>query len=789
MIGTTLSHYRLLRRLGGGGMGEVYEAEDLNLARHVALKLLPPELAGSREALDRFRREARAASALNHPHICVVHDVGTDDGRPFIVMELMEGRTLKRWIGEGPLEMDRLLELGVQITDALEAAHARGIIHRDVKPANIFVTERGQAKLLDFGIAKQAGRDAADAEQLTASVASELTGAGTVLGTLAYMSPEQARGRELDGRTDLFSLGVVLYEMATGSRAFREATSVDLLDAILNRVPVSPARLNPAVPTRLEEVIAKAMEKDRELRYQSATELRADLQRLRRDAAGLVVTTKSAAHSGLPRSARGPRIAGAAVVLAVALAAAIWAGRPADRSEPAPAGAESGSLAVLPFVDMSPGRDQEYFADGLAEELMGVLSKIPELRVTGRTSAFQFKGRSEDLRVIGQKLNVATILEGSVRKADRRVRITAQLVSVADGFHLWSESYDRELDDIFAVQAEIAAAVSDALKVKLLGVPSRSAGDVEAYNLFLQGRYFFERRSQEDLEKAASYLERALEIDPGHARAWAALANVHWVQTTQGSVPVDEGSRQARREAGQALELDPDLAEAHAVLGWIRLTYDWDPPSAVATLERALQLEPGNPVICRMASLLAGAMGRFDEALELNRRAIELDPLSVPTVFNLGVLNRRAHRFDEAEAAFRKALELNPEYHFAHQALGGIHLLRSELPAALEEMEREPEPFWRRYGLALVYHALGREAEADAALAEISAANGGDAAYQIAQIHAFRGERDEAFAWLERAFSQRDGGLMNLLGDPLLVSLEDDPRYRSFVTKLRLPLS
>ncbi len=798
MIGETLSHYRILSKLGSGGMGVVYEAEDLSLERRVALKLLPGSLAaaGDGEALERFKREARAASSLNHPNICVIHEIAEDKGHTFIVMELMRGETLTRSIGKKPMDTERVLELGAQIADALEAAHARGIVHRDIKPANIFVTERGQAKLLDFGLAKQASSGdllVSGTELETGSFPERLTRSGTLLGTVAYMSPEQARGQELDQRSDLYSFGTVLYEMATGSLPFAGRKPGEVLEAIFSQEPVAPVRRNAQVPVELERIIAKAMEKDRTLRYQSASEMRTDLQRLRRDtgAGRLAGSSGMRAAPGPPELLRHwPWIATGAAGLIAAAAAALWLGREAGRDGRGTAATpQTASVAVLPFVDMSPDKDQEYFTDGLAEELLNVLAKNPQLRVAARTSSFQFKGMTADVASIGKQLRVGAILEGSVRTAGKRVRITAQLIKVEDGFHLWSETYDRKLDDIFAVQDEIARAVAGALKVRLLGKPGDAAvgtANAEAYGLYLQGRYFAARRSRESLEKSIAYHEQALRLDPQHARGWVSLAAARMSQAGSGYVPVDEGYRKARTELEKALELDPNLAEAHAGIGWIRMSYEWDWSGADAAYKKALELEPGNAVIIRVAARLASTLGRFDEAIVLERRAVELNPLSTATQGNLALDLWRAGRLDEAEAAYRRALELNPDYPQVHTAIGRI-LLRSNPEAALREIELEKEPFWRRYGLALAYHALGRKPEADAALAELLGKEKESWAFQIAEVYAFRGEKDAAFEWLERAYALRDGGLTDMIGDPLLASLEADPRYAAFLERMRFP--
>ena len=459
-------------------------------------------------------------------------------------------------------------------------------------------------------------------------------------------------------------------------------------------------------------------------------------------------------------------------------------------SAEAPAQATAKSIAVLPFADMSAGKDQEYFADGLSEELLNLLAQLPELRVIGRTSSFQFKGRNEDLRVIGEKLNVAHILEGSVRKSDEKVRITAQLIRAADGSHLWSQTYDRTLDDIFVVQDDIAGEVVKALKLTLLGtapVTRSTPVDPEAYNLALQGRFFYDRRNRKDLERAVEYYRRSVERDPGYAPAWAGLSQTNARQADNGFVPAADGYRRAREAAEKALALDPQLADAHLAMGWIQTSYDWDWAAADASFRKALDLEPGSAQALRQAGVLASTLGRWSEAIDLTNKAIERDPLRPASYNNLGLALLAVNRGAEAEAEFRRALELNPDGAYWHLALGRALLLQGSTDAALQEMQQETEEVWRLFGLALAFHALGRRGESDAVLAVLKSKYAGEMAYQIAEVHAFRGEADLAFEWLERAYDQRDGGAADIKGSLLMRGLAGDPRYKAFLRKMKLP--
>jgi len=590
MIGTTVSHYRILEKLGAGGMGVVYSAEDTRLGRLVALKFLTHESARSPEAVKRFTREARTASALNHPHICTIYAIDEFEGQPFLAMELLRGQTLKERLGGKPLPIAECIEFGIQLADALDAAHQKGIVHRDLKPSNVFVTERDQAKLLDFGLAKQFVL-----AKPTDATNTGVTAQGTPVGTVGYMSPEQARGRVLDHRTDLFSLGTVLYEMAAGRPAFRGRTVVETIDAILNQAPEPLDSMLPPKPAHLTQLVSALLAKSAAARPPTARAVLDHLRRIRADVA-----------------AEGTRFT---ATTAVAI--------------PRP----QASIAVLPFLNLGPDADNEYFSDGLAEELISALKRIPGLRVAARTSAFAFKGTSADIGTIGGRLNVATVLEGSVRRAGNRLRITARLVDVADGYDLWSERFDREMEDVFAIQDEIAGSIVHKLELRLgearaASLIRRHTEKKEAYHLYLKGRFYWAKRYRGGLKAAIEHLQRAIGEDPDYALAYAGLADAFVFLALYSLVKPRDAFGRARQAAEKALSLDPALAEGHTSLALVRFGADWDFPGAEEEFRRALEIDPAQAYARIYYSWLLVLMGRADEAIGQARSGQDTDPLS-----------------------------------------------------------------------------------------------------------------------------------------------------------------
>ncbi len=680
LIGRTLSHYRIRERLGAGGMGVVYRAEDQRLHRPVALKVLPPELVANEERRRSLLREARAGAAVVHPSVAAVYEIGEDQGTIFVAMELVEGETLQERIAGRPLPLHAALGIAIEIADGLAHAHQAHVIHRDLKPANVVIRPDGHVKILDFGLAKLSEQEKSGASERSRleSLTVEATREGWLLGTPAYMSPEQVRGEPLDARSDLFSFGSTLYEMLTGQAPFRGASPAETLTAILRDEPTPASRLHPELPPRLEVILGRCLAKDPAQRYPGASDLAAELRALASGTAPaaparpLEVSALSAPGGevrGRPRRAWLPLAAGAALLLAAPLV--WWLSRAPSEGSP------GHSLAVLPFVNRSADPEQEYFADGIAEELLNALARFEGLRVVGRTSSFSFRDSDADLKTIGESLGVDVILEGSVRTAGDRVRITAQLVDAGDGFHRWSETYDRELEDIFAIQTEIATAIATALRVQLspeqrqrLATPPTR--NLDAYQAYLLGNQHLARRTTASVEQAIGYFQRALELDPELALAYLGLTKGYIAQHRDAG-PTGEMLSRAQAAADKALELDDRLAEAHAALGLVdRWRSDFE--GAEAAFQHALALNP-NSVDANIlyGDLLGWKLARYEEALALSRKAVELDPLSIDAVAGLGQALQWLGRFDESLSWYERALEIDPGFAQGYALIAAHH--------------------------------------------------------------------------------------------------------------------
>ena len=774
--GARLGPYEILAPLGAGGMGEVYRAKDSKLDREVAVKVLPESVARDREALARFEREAKAVAALSHPNILAIFDYGHQEGVAYAVMELLSGQTLRDRLDSGALTQKQAIDFGLQIARGLSAAHEKGIIHRDLKPENVFVSKDGHVKILDFGLAKRT--ELKPSGQTSAPTESGATSPGTVMGTLGYMSPEQLKGKPVDHRSDIFSFGVVLYEMLSGQKAFKRDTAAETTVAILTQEPPDFSESGHPVSPALDHVVRHCLEKRADDRFQSIRDIVFALN----EASGASQTASAPALSGgIAPAGRRLAIGIAVAALGVVAAGVFLVGR--LRSESG-AAVPDHSIAVLPFVNMSDDKANESFSDGISEELLNLLAKIPELEVTARTSSFAFKGKVIGIPEIARTLHVAHVLEGSVRKAGNQVRITAQLIRADTDTHMWSQTYDRKLDDIFAVQDEIAGDVVKQLKVTLLGTaPKVRTTDPEAYALHLQARQLGRQLTKEAFQQSDELYRKVLAIDPRYVPAWYGLAANFTNEGNQGLLPNKEGFGQAREAAMKALAIDPDYAPAYAGLGIIAM-YDNDLANAAEHFKRALALDPADLNVLSGSALLLASLGRLDEALALEEAIVRRDPVNVTTLYNLGNHQSNAGRFDAAVASYRTALSLAPGRGAAHSQLSKALLLKGDPAGALAEIEQETSEIDKMIALPMAYHALGRKADSDTALAALIAKYEKDASFDIAYVYAFRGEADKAFEWLDKAVAYGDAGLSDIVMQNLFDKIHKDPRWLPFLRKI-----
>jgi len=740
VTGQTISHYEILEKLGEGGMGVVYKAIDKKLDRIVALKFLAAHLVSNDESRRRFIREAKAAAALQHPNICTVYEIDEFNGQTFIAMAYLDGQELSGEIESGPIKVERLLDLAEQVARGLQEAHGKGVVHRDIKPANIMVTTQGQAVLMDFGLAQ------------LAQGGSKLTKEGTSVGTSAYMSPEQTTGEKLDLRTDVWALGVVLYEMATGQLPFQGHYEQAILYSILNEAPQPITGVRTGLPVDLERIVNKCLAKRADERYQTIIDLLADLRALKR-----------AAESGAGR-------------------------RPSSGSKDTRA-----SVAVLPFENRGRGDEDEYFSDGISEDITSALGKVERLQVAPRSMAFQFKGKRPTPKEVGAVLNVGHVLEGSVRRSGNRVRINVELIAIEEGYQVWSERYDRVMEDVFEIQDEISQAIVEKLKVRLVGrekelLAKRYTENLDAYNLCLRGRYYWYKRTDEAFQKAMGFYQQALAEDPGYALAQAGLADCYTVLGYYGVLPAKEAMPKARAAALKAIQIDAELAAAHTSIGGVEgLHWNWG--AAERAFQRAIELDSSYPLAHLWYAVNAlMPVGRLEEAFAEWSRAAKLDPVTPFVNAGPGWILFLQRQYDRAIEELQKTLELDPNFFWTNFFLAMAYLQKGAYNKAIALLQRENESNWRDGHLGYAYAVSGEPDKARELIEELLAGSQREhqVPYHLAMIYFGLGETDKAFECLATACELHSFQLFWIKVHPMLDSVRSDPRFQAILRRMNL---